>query len=241
MRNYWLRILLGALAIFAIGMVGVTLVRSGVNHVHSVVEGDGPIEIPLAFIPFSMDGERLGNVEHLVFYRSGPKRVRAVEVEVALEDSLLAQGLSGCRLTANLEGGPANEGVNIKAGSDSGHTFSCLRGDSVPENLVEFGEAVFQPGEVRVPLFLDRELVADLQKGFDSDSGSAVVIDGDSIAAEAKREVDSALAAAGLQAQAVGRAGRRLGDSLRSAALARADSVRAAGLAEADSAQNSER
>jgi hypothetical protein len=47
MRNYWLRIVLGAAAIFIVGMIGVSLVRGGIAKVNSVVEGDGPITIPL--------------------------------------------------------------------------------------------------------------------------------------------------------------------------------------------------
>jgi len=237
MRNYWLRIFLGAFAIFAIGMIGVTLIRSGVDRVHSVVEGDGPIDIPLGFIPFTMNGERLGKLDRVIFYRSDSRRVRAVELMIDLADSLLAQGLSGCRLAANLERGPSKGGVNIKASHDSGHAFSCLQGDSVPETMVEFGEAVFLPGEVRVPLFLERELVAELEEGFAGDSGSAVAIDSDSIAAEARREVDSAFAAAGLEGRTAGQAGRRFGDSVREVARQRLEAIRAAEMAEADSAQ----
>jgi len=227
MRNYWFRILLGAFAIFAIGMVGVTLIRSGVARVHGVVEGEGPIDIPLAFIPFTMAGERLGTVDRLIFYRDAPRRVSGVEVQIDLVDSLVAQGLSGCRLGASFEGGPNERGVNIRAGHDSSGAFFCLAGDSIPADMVAFGEAVFEPGEVRVPLYLHRDLVTELQKGFDGDSAGAITAaDADSIAAQAGREVDSALAAAGLTAQAAGRAGRRLGDSLRAAALARVDSAR---------------
>ena len=43
MRNYWLKILLGALGVFAVGMIGVTIVRSGIAKVNSVVHS--PIEI----------------------------------------------------------------------------------------------------------------------------------------------------------------------------------------------------
>ena len=235
MRNYWFRIFLGALAIFAIGMIGVSIVRSGVAKVHSVVEGDGPIEIPLAFIPFIMDGERLGKLDRVIFYRASSRRVRAVELRIDLADSLLAQGLTGCRLAANFEGDDSETGVNIKASADSGHAFFCLRGDSVPESMVEFGEAVLQPGDIHVPLFLQEDLVNELEEGFVEDSGSALAINGDSIAAEAQREVDSALAAAGLERPEQGRATRRFGDSLRAAARARADSAKAADVAEADS------
>ncbi|HUF36700.1 MAG TPA: hypothetical protein VMN37_12165 [Gemmatimonadales bacterium] len=230
MRNYWLRIFLGAFAIFAIGMVGVTLIRGGMARVHHVVKGDGPIEIPLAFIPFILGGERLGTMQRVVLHRETPRRVREVEVRIDLGDSLLARGLSGCRLASNFEDRNGSHGVQLRAARDSGGIFYCLPGDSTPADLVEFGEAVFQPGEVRVPLYLHRDLVTDLLEGFDPDSTATFSpVDADSIATEARRQVDSALAAAGLATESagrVGRAGRRLGDSLRAAARAQVDSVR---------------
>ncbi|HEX6106266.1 MAG TPA: hypothetical protein VFZ26_11830 [Gemmatimonadales bacterium] len=226
MRNYWLKILLGAFAIFAIGMVGVTLIRSGAAHVRGMVEGDDPLTIPLAFIPFTLEGERLGTVKRLVVYRSEPQRVSGVEVYIDVGDSLMAQGLSECRLAADLEGKRSDGGVNIEAGRGSEQVFSCLAGDSVPADLSEFGEAVFDPGEVRVPLYLHNDLVAELQEGFAGDSAMITAADADSIAAEARRQVDSALAEAGLSRDAAGPRGRRLGDSLRAAARARLDSLR---------------
>ena len=226
MRNYWLRILLGAFAIFAVGMIGVTIVRSGVSRVHDVVEGTGPLTIPLAFIPFSIEGERLGTLKRLVLHRPEPRKVSAVEVYIDVGDSLVAQGLSECRLAANLEGGgPREDGVNVHVGKDSA-AFSCLKGDSVPEDLEEFGEAILDPGEVKIPLFLKHDLVAELQKGFEEDSAGEMTVDADSIAEAAKAQVDSALTAAGMQSKAAADMGRRLGDSLRRIGLARRDSLR---------------
>ena len=74
MRNYWLKILLGALGIFAVGMIGVTMVRSGIAKVNSVVHGDGPITIPLGLIPFALAGERLGKLDHVTLHREAPTR-----------------------------------------------------------------------------------------------------------------------------------------------------------------------
>ncbi len=222
MRSYWLRIFLGALAIFAVGMVGVTLFRRGAAQVHRVVEGDGPITIPLAFIPFALDGERLGTLKRLVIHRDSPREVRAVEVQIDLGDSLVARGLEGCLLRADIEGGPGPHGVHVRAGRDSGAVFSCLRPDSIPADLTEFGEAILQPGGIRVPLYLPDDLVSELQQGLGRDS---VAADADSIAAAAMQEAESALAEVPA-ATAAGRAGRRLGDSLRKAGRARADSIR---------------
>ena len=66
MRNYWLRIALGAAAIFTVGMIGVSLARQGVGHVRGVVEGSGPITLPVAFVPFKLDGRKLGTITKVI-------------------------------------------------------------------------------------------------------------------------------------------------------------------------------
>ena len=175
MRNYWFKILLGALGIFAVG------------------------------------------------YRESPDQVSEVELTVNLADSLLAQGLSGCRLVADIEGENRESGVNIRVGKDSmdQNAFACLTGDSTPPDFEEFGTAIFNPGEVEVPLLLPVSLVAELQSlDFDHDSAGAdslgqINVPGDSIAAKVEREIDSAML------------GRRPGESRRAATRRFADSIRA--------------
>ena len=239
MRNYWIRILLGALAIFAIGMIGVTIVRRGIAKVNSVVDSADPLNIPLAFIPFVLSGERLGNLEHVIINRTSPREVTGVELEIDLSDSLVAAGLSGCKLAANFESDSSEPGLNFKASPDGEDTFTCISGDSVPSHMVAFGEAVFQPGEVRVPLFVPDELVAELNEALAKHSGPPDLesqadsladladLKADSLADLADLKADSALREASRSADSVGRAGRRLGDSLRAAGLRRGDSARA--------------
>jgi len=228
MRNYWLRIFLGAFAIFAIGMVGVTIVRKGIARVHKVVDSADPLSIPLAFVPFVLSGERLGNLEQVVVHRSSPREVNGVELEIDLADSLVAAGLSGCTLAANFESDSTEPGINIKASREGKDTFSCISSDSPPANMVAFGEAVFQPGEVRVPLYVPQELVTELNQALAQDSiSSDLEADADSLTDLAELKSDSALQNAVRSADSVGRAGRRLGDSLRAAALRHADSAHA--------------
>ncbi|MBA3556220.1 MAG: hypothetical protein H0W29_15890 [Gemmatimonadales bacterium] len=224
MRKYWLRILIGAFAIFAIGMIGVTLVRTGIAKVNSVVDSDDPLTIPLAFVPFILNGERLGNLEEVVIHRDTPRQVRSVELQVDLSDSLLARGLSGCRLVANFENDPEKPGLNIRTSDRDRSAFSCLPGDSTPAGLVEFGEAIFQPGEVRVPLYLQQELVTELHEALAEDS-TAAESRTDSLAELAELRSDSAVEALAENAGSLGRAGRRLGDSLREAARRQVDSA----------------
>jgi hypothetical protein len=222
MRNYWLKILLGALGIFAVGMIGVSIARSGIAKVNSVVHSDDPISIPLGLVPFALAGEKLGKLDHVTLYRESPKHVSGVELTVDLADSLLAQGLSGCRLVANIEGDDRKRGVNIRVGNEGAerNAFRCLSGDSTPPDFVEYGVAIFNPGEVEVPLLLPAELVTELQSlDFDHDSAAdslgEINVPTDSIAAQVEREIDSAMLR------------RRPGESRESATRRFADSIRA--------------
>jgi hypothetical protein len=217
MRNYWLRILLGAFGIFAVGLIGVTLVRGAHRKIHSVVEGSGPITIPLGLIPFVLAGERLGNLDHVTLNRESPSRVSSVELGVDLADTLLAQGLAGCRLAANFEGDSSDHGVNIRVNRNHNNAFRCVAEDSASPDLIEYGVAIFQPGDVEVPLLLPAEVVTELQSlDFGDDSSRAgasdsspgmTVPNADSIRADVARQL-------------------KLADSVRSSATRFADSVR---------------
>lgn len=223
MRNYWLKILMGALGIFAVGMIGVSLVRSGIAKVNRVVVGDGPISIPLGLIPFVLEGERLGNLDRVTLHRESPSRVTEVELEVNLTDSLLAQGLAGCRLAANLEGDNTDRGVNIRVGHDNHGAFQCVRADTTPANLVDYGVAIFRPGDVEVPLLLPADVVTELQSlDFAVDSARAAA--GDSVPELAVPNADSIKADVARQLQKVDSirsSSRRFGDSIRAEARKR--------------------
>ena len=231
MRNYWMRIALGAAAIFVVGMIGVSLVRRGLGSVHGVVHGSGPISIPLAFIPFQLHGDKLGTLQRVTLQREAPNRVTSVELEVKLSDSLLARGLEGCRLAANLESEtPGRPGVNIHRGPFTEGSFWCAKDDSTSENLVEYGHAVFHPGNVTVPLLLSEGLVDELQ---DLDLG------GDSTPPVDKVQLDSVIAAARLAADSVQKAVHaRMSDSLRAEGRRRSDSIRSVVRRMADSARS---
>jgi hypothetical protein len=233
MRNYWLRIALGALAIFTVGMIGVSLAKQGVGRVRGVVEGSGPITLPLAFIPFQLNGQKLGTVSRVVLLRESPKQISAVELEAQVRDSAVARGLEGCRLAADFDSDHRSSRKRRHGGSLGPGVFSCLRaGDSIP-GMQEFGRAIFQPGNVTVPLLLPSDMVNDLREGqFDSDSedsvGAAAKAVADSIGAEAETRADSIADAAESRADSIVAHSRKLVDSLREEGQRRADSARAA-------------
>ncbi|MDQ3426218.1 MAG: hypothetical protein M3477_00170 [Gemmatimonadota bacterium] len=232
MRNYWVRVFLGALAVFGIGMVGVTLVRHGVAKVNHVVEGDGPITIPLAFVPFQLGGDRLGTLQHLVLHRDAPRRVTDVKLHVKTADSLVARGLEGCRLGANFDRDRSRSGFNI----NSGPAFWCIQGDSLDSAFVEYGQAIFEPGTVTVPLFLPADLVSELQDITFSDStAESAEEQADSFAAKQERTADSMSTRAERLGDSLRAEGRRRGDSLRAEGHRLSDSVRPAVSQMADS------
>jgi hypothetical protein len=240
MRNYWVRIAFGALAIFTVGMIGVTLARQGVGRVRGVVEGSGPITLPIPFVPFKLDGQKLGTLSKVVLLRDAPKSISAVELEIKLRDSMLARGLEGCRLAANLDAEHDRRGVDVNVGPLSTGVFSCFHGNDSSAQLQEFGRAIFQPGGVSVPLLLPNDLVDDLKQG-DFGSGdedsvtSAAQARADSIAEAADAHADSITAAVEQRADSIAGRSERLVDSLRSEGERRADSTRRAASRIADS------
>lgn len=240
MRNYWIRIALGVVVVFALGLIAGTVMKRGVGRVHDVMEGTGPLTLPVAFIPFKLDGQKLGSINKVVLHRDVPKRIAWVELEVKLSDSMLARGLEGCRLAANFDADHDPRGAPIHPGRLSQGVFSCLHGNEPIPQFQEFGRAVFQPGDVSVPLLLPNDMVDDLKQGdFDSDqdsAGAAAQARADSISEAAEALADSISTAAESQAESIVARSERLVDSLRREGMRRADSTRSAIGLVADSA-----
>jgi hypothetical protein len=234
MRSYWLRIALGALAIFTVGMIGRALINRGIGSVKGVVEGSGPLSIPLAFIPFELSGNKLGTFERVTLQRTAPRSVSSVRIEVKLADSAVARGLEGCRLAANLdEDSSGDHNINIEKGRFAEGTFWCADNAAADTALVEYGEAVFQPGDVTVPLYLPHGLVAELQNvhfdGEDSTSAAEAAVDAAveaAIDSTVEAVVDSTVAAEQARARIGPQVKARMLDSLRTEGMRRADSAR---------------
>jgi hypothetical protein len=227
MRSYWMRILLGALAVFAIGMVGVTLFRRGKEKVTEVVTGSGPLSLSLPFVPFQLDGNRLGTVERLVINREAPKKVSSVDLEVKLDDSLVAQGLAGCRLAANLESdstSPRDVNVHVNRMGERAFFF-CATSDSA---LVPFGTVTLTPGHVTVPLLVPETLAETFRSGNwgdESDSSDVLAERAESLADHAEAAADSVAELQTQRHEEVRLVRSRLGDSLRAEGKRRRDSL----------------
>jgi hypothetical protein len=228
MRNYWVRIALGAVAIFTVGMIARSLINRVHSGIHGVVEGSGPLSIPLAFVPFKLSGEKLGTLERVTLVRDTPRRVTSVELEVELSDSLLARGLEGCRLAANPDSdGDGHRGVNIQRGPFEQGTFWCAGNDSASAALVEYGHAEFDPGDVTVPLLLPPDLIAELQDLDLGDDSAPPISEAevDSIAGKAERSPGS-MRVQRDRVDSLRQEGRRRADSARRVLTQMADSTR---------------
>jgi len=239
MRNYWLKILLGALAVFAVGMVGVTLARRGIAGVERVVASDQPLTIPLGLVPFELQGERLGKLDHVTLIRKSPQEVTAVELLVNLADSLVARGLAGCRLVANMET-RGDSGVDIRVGPHAATVFYCAGpDDSTTADLLEYGHATLQPGDIEIPLLLTRDVVKELQH-LDFGKGGpaeATAAQADSIERANQERADSIEVAVQRALERSGEERRGSLDSIKSTVRHLGDSLRAVGLRQAEAAR----
>jgi hypothetical protein len=63
--SYWTKIGLGALAIFAVGMVLVGMGRRGTEWVDHVAHSASTISVPIVFVPFRLDGRDIGSIRRL--------------------------------------------------------------------------------------------------------------------------------------------------------------------------------
>jgi hypothetical protein len=153
---YWGKIGLGALAIFCVGFAGISLVRTTKRQVVRAVETSADLTIPLPFVPFNFDGERLGTFRKIVFHRSSPETVTSVDVTVRLNDPGVAARLESCHLT-----------IDDLDNLDERSSFHCVAPS--PE-LESFGTvAVYTRGEGRswsraatVPLLLPKHAIGRL-------------------------------------------------------------------------------
>ena len=198
MRSYWLRIAFGALGVFAIGMLFWNLADAGKRRVKHVVESAEPITIPLALIPFKVDGQPLGTMRQVQIIRSDPKKVQAVNFRVRLADSVGDARLDDCVLVL---GGTLR---NI----DAQHAFSCVaESDTVGANLAPLGDMKTQRGRTYV-LFAQAGALDSIEIDFGEEMADSI--------ADAQREF-----ADSIRAVEEGRA-----DSIRDAAALMADSIR---------------
>jgi hypothetical protein len=146
MNRYWLGITAGALAVFGVGMTGITLGRKGLEQLKTAAAA-GPARLlqgPLGVLRFRLDGERIGRVAELEVESDGDWTGQAVSLTVVLEDPSLAAKLKACAIAGEQISGPRDDA-----------RFRCLSSTEVEsERLVQIGEVRFEPIELSRPLYM---------------------------------------------------------------------------------------
>ena len=208
MRSYWVKIVLGAVGIFALGMVVVTAIRRATNQVRVYRDTSDPVSIPFPFgiLPFRLDGVKLGTVEHLTLLRDSPQGISNIRLLIKLSDSIQGSRLANCLLV-----------VDDLENFDNHTTFRCQEGDTTGLQLVHYGEVELEGAGMSVPLLLPASAIAELRS--------------DSMSVELEERVDSIAEAAEAYADSMG----ELADSITEANMERADSIREAAGEAADS------
>jgi hypothetical protein len=172
MTRYWIKIVVGALLIFAVGMAVWYGVRKGVRTVkmvHTVLESSDPITIPLTFVNFRVDGSAVGRLQQLRLIRSAPKVIQGVQVTVRVDSAAVIDRLRNCTLR-----------LDDLEHLDEHSTFVCVTPDhpGAAGDFTQFGEVLVDGSDLVLPLFLPSQAVRDLQhQGWQGgDSASAPVI-----------------------------------------------------------------
>jgi hypothetical protein len=206
MGNYWLRIGLGALAIFVVGMFIVSGARRARTSVEELAEGTGPITVPLAFLPFEIDGQRAGTLRRLRVFRDSLQEPTRIEVQISVQDSSAMQRFAACILA-----------IESRQGKVQPNDFRCLgAGDTAGRDLVQFGDLELRGYPGTYPLYGPRDEVDNFKRSAES-----------SLTEEERIARAAADSARELQ---FGRADslRQHADSVHRAALEQADSLRRA-------------
>lgn len=206
MRGYWIRIALGAAVVFAIGMGIVSAFRAGRRNVEHVVDGTGPITVPLAFIPLNLDGEKLGTFRRVTIYRDSLQNPTRIEATVSMGDTASLARLAECVI--------AIDSADAQGKVRPNHYRCLAAGDTAGSDLVTFGDLLVRERTERFPLFALRSQVEEVTSSFGPSASASDSAAGDSLEREELR-VD---ALADSMAEAA--------ESLHQAEMERIDSIR---------------
>ncbi len=216
MKSYWIRIALRALVVFVVVYGGYWGIHSGIKRFENIRDTNVDINIPIRFLSFRLDGDKVGDLRNLTISRSSPKRITGFHITATITDpAALAKISEDCEMTVD---NPA------RLGPES--SFKCLSGDN---ELIRFGQVTILNGkkgenggpaeDLDLPLVLPSDIVAEFRGNRRSNVQGA---NADSIANAIRGLGDSI---AGTVGAALRQAGNALPANLDPAA---ADSVRSA-------------
>lgn len=147
MRTYWLRIGLGALLIFAIGMGLISLAREKKGEVAGAIASHAA-QLAGMDLPFRVDGRSFGRIQQLDV-RGGERGTdRWMRVVAKVDDSIPLDQVPGCDFTLPRKGRDL----------DVQHGFVCAPAGQA--GLTRAGEVLLEPGGAPRVLLLPAEAMA---------------------------------------------------------------------------------
>ncbi len=227
MRNYWLKIALGALGVFLVGLLGVTLARKAKSSVEGTLNSTDPISIPTPFVDFKLDGRRLGEISRVVLLRNDPHHISGVTVVLKMADSLRGS-LANCILTAD----------KVDQ-TDKKSSFRCqTSADTAGQTLMPFGRVAIRGSSDTFALLLPQKAIEGIQRTSFKLNGNDFKISDESDSAQAVndsiKEVRDSIREA--IRDSLSDAAERMSDSMQTATEKMADSLTEAALRKAGSA-----
>ena len=148
MKRYWIRITLGALGIFALGMVVMAAGRRGVDKVRQIAD-QHTLRLTPEVAPFLVDLRRLGGLTEVEVDPDAGHDFPYINLEVQLDSNLASAGLDDCILMAS-----DAESVLGQKG------LRCTREVS-RDSLTEIGAVTFDPSGERVGLYVPTSELGD--------------------------------------------------------------------------------
>jgi hypothetical protein len=147
MNRYWIRIALGVLLVFGLGMSALAAARKGEAEVRGfLATASSRIPLRLASLKFRFDGRSLGDVTGVSVERAGPNDLGRIVLRVGLADPADPAEFANCNFTAD----------DIRH-LDSRTGFRCAEGSELNSaELVKMGEIILEPGAQSRPLYLPR-------------------------------------------------------------------------------------
>lgn len=165
MRSYWIRISLGALLVFALGMGIISFARESKREVAAAI-ASGAAQLAGMDLPFRVDGRSFGRIQQLDVRGADRGTDRWMHVVVKVDDSIPLDRVPGCDFTLRRSGRDL----------DVQHGFICAPAGEA--GLAPAGEVVVQPGGARRVLLLPAEAVAEAAA--QAGGGGAVNVQADS-------------------------------------------------------------
>lgn len=162
--KYWLKIILGMLAVFAVGMVVATGIKQGNRRVHALIEGTESVTLPMLGAPFMLGDAKLGAIQSMRIERDTPKQVSGFHLKVRLDDPQALETLATCQIS-----------LDDFESIDEHSRFICVDpADSVAQDMQQFGTITFQPsGQVHV-LLAPAKVRDEMRNAFVGDATDSV-------------------------------------------------------------------